>query len=573
MPIIGSDGGRWVTEAELTACQAARESGVDPDEIRLGGASDDQLPIGEAARLAGVTTRYMRKLAKHYEDHADEIDRSIEAGRRPRKAYLVAHRGTRGQWLVTREHLAEFLERRRPPAVRVGFDVTLTTEKSLGVLALLGDDHTNGAVLGAIQHGNDWAMSWLEDHAAYGRVDGRPVRAEGWMVASFRHLTSRALDPFPHHHNVVANTVTLADGSHRGLDARGLYRNAHAASALATAEMRHRLSSTLGVRWRPGRRAGTWEIDGIDDRVLREFSQRRSEIDDALRELEAEIGRGAHPREVDHISLRSRPAKFQTPASELVDRWRHRAERLRLDPAAIEALCSHTLMIETPDPAEVFSSLTAPEGICSGGSVFTRTEALTALANHPVPTAHGDPQPLLVGAARLESMVDEFLASEHVVQLTMADEPLFTTAEMLSVQERIAARFAHGLHRGAHLVDDDTIATAITRHAHLTDEQQQLVHSWCGDGHRHQAAIGRAGAGKTTTVAACADAWTAAGYRVVGTAVKGEAARTLATATGIECETIAWYLAHDDPQALPLDARPCWSSTRHPPSPTETSTR
>ncbi len=47
----------------------------------------------------------------------------------------------------------------------------------------------------------------------------------------------------------------------------------------------------------------------------------------------------------------------------------------------------------------------------------------------------------------------------------------------------------------------------------------------------------------------------AAGYRVVGAAVKGEATRTLAAATGIECETVAWYLAHTDPQANPLDSR------------------
>ncbi len=39
---------------------------------------------------------------------------------------------------------------------------------------------------------------------AVGRIDGKAVPAEGLVVASFRHLTSRALDPFPHHHNVVA---------------------------------------------------------------------------------------------------------------------------------------------------------------------------------------------------------------------------------------------------------------------------------------------------------------------------------------------------------------------------------
>ena len=42
---------------------------------------------------------------------------------------------------------------------------------------------------------------------------------------------------------------------------------------------------------------------------------------------------------------------------------------------------------------------------------------------------------------------------------------------------------------------------------------------------------------------------------MLGTAVKGEATRTLAAATGIECETVAWYLVHTDPQSLPLDSR------------------
>jgi ATP-dependent exoDNAse (exonuclease V) alpha subunit len=126
---------------------------------------------------------------------------------------------------------------------------------------------------------------------------------------------------------------------------------------------------------------------------------------------------------------------------------------------------------------------------------------------------------------------------------------------MTALQERIVARFGRGLSRGAHLVGDDDLRAALSRHPHLTAEQRALVTAWCQSGHRFQAAIGRAGTGKTTTVAACADAWRAAGHRVVGAAVKGEAARTLATATGIECDTVAWYLAHTDPQDLPLDVR------------------
>lgn len=560
VPFVDADGSRWVTEAELNRCRLAREEGVTPDAIRSLGAPEDQLSIGEAARLAGVTSRYLRGVARYHEEHSDEIDEAVAAGRRPRHAYLEAHRGTKNRWLVTRERLAEFLERRRPPAVRVAYDLTLTTEKSLGVLALLGDAATRYAVLGSIQAGNDWALCWIEDRAV-GRIDGKPVAAEGLMVASFRHLTSRALDPFPHHHNVVVNTVTVGEGDHRALDARCLYQNAHAASALATAEMRHQLAKRLDIHWRPGRKSG-WEIDGISPKVVSEFSKRRNEIDDALRELEAEIGRGAHPVEVEHIVLRTRPAKNHTPADDLVARWRERAAACGLTSDDIARLSRPARQQDTQRDSQrdtqrdlVFDLLAGPNGICAGGSVFTRSDTITAIANLGVPDADGVAQPLLGGATEVLELSDAFLASDRVVCLNDADDPLFTTSEMLEVQNRITARFRAGRHEATHLVSDHQLAGALANHPHLTDEQRDLVTSWCQGGHRFQTAIGRAGTGKTTTVAACAEAWRAAGYRVVGAAVKGEAARTLAAATGIECETVAWYLAHTDPEHPPLDAR------------------
>lgn len=549
VPIIDRDGDRWITEIELSRCIDARESGTEPEAIARTGRLEDQFPLSEAARLAGVTQRYMRKVARRYEEHQNDIEQSLAAGHPPRRAYLVSHRGTHNQWIVTRKELVAFLERRRPPSVRVAFDLTLTTEKSLGVLALVGGPDAAVAVLDAIQDGNDWAMQWLEQHAATARVAGEPVAAMGWTVASFRHLTSRALDPFPHHHNVIANTVTLEDGSRRALDARDLYRHTHAASALATAEMRHLLSSRFGVRWRPGRKSG-WEVDGINDEVLTEFSQRRTEIDDALAELEEAIGRGAHPGEIEHIVLRTRPAKQHTPVAELVDDWRRRADHHGFNSAAISACHGHDVQVQEPDTAELFESLANRDGICHDRSVFSHADAIVALANHPIPS-EGGPQPLLCGAERLEALTEEFLASPHV-RYVAGD--MFTTVEMLDVQEQIMDRFTKGLYQGASLVSADALAAVYATNPHLSWEQRELVESWCTSGHRFQAAIGRAGAGKTTSVAAAAQAWESAGYRVVGAAVKGEAARTLAAATG-ECETVAWYLAHDEPHANPFDSR------------------
>src|SRR5690606_30301875 len=135
VPFVDADDSRWVTETELSRCQLAREEGVTPGATPSPGAPEDQLATGDAARLAAVTAQYLRCVARYHEDRRDDIAQAVTAGRQPRRAYLEAHRGTKNRWLVTREHLAEFLERRRPPAVRVAYDLTLTTEKSLGVLA------------------------------------------------------------------------------------------------------------------------------------------------------------------------------------------------------------------------------------------------------------------------------------------------------------------------------------------------------------------------------------------------------------------------------------------------------
>src|SRR3546814_20958342 len=113
----------------------------------------------------------MRGLAHDHDELRDEVERSIGAGRHPRRAFLVAHRGAKDQWLVTREHLAGFLERRRPPAVRVGYDLTLTTEKSLGVLALLGDAPSRDAVLDSLPAGNAWRLGRLDEQVADARIE------------------------------------------------------------------------------------------------------------------------------------------------------------------------------------------------------------------------------------------------------------------------------------------------------------------------------------------------------------------------------------------------------------------
>ncbi len=563
-PVIDRDGARWISERELQRCEAGRAAGPDPEAVAAAGTPDDFLALSEAARIAGVSARYLRTLCTKRERNRETIEATRAAGDEPPRPFLRGYRGLKGPWLVRRSDLVEYLRHRTAPAVRVGYDLTLTTEKSLGVLALLGEDQTREAVLGAIQAGNDRGLGHLEYAAAMARDRGEPVSTRGWTVASFRHLTSRALDPFPHHHNVVANTVVDPDGTRRALDARWLYRHAGEASALATAEMRQRLTAELGVSWRRGRKGG-WEIDGIPDPVLREFSRRSSEVDDAVAELEALVGRTATIGELRGLVTRTRPAKRQAEAADLMAGWWDRAQALGFEQGDL-ARCLHrlTALPAPPGDAVIFNRLAGPDGLCAGTSVFTRADVLAAVVDMGMEDRSGAEHPLLLPADAAERMADEFLASDHVVELLpeqrrsiarLDDQPVFTTTAMLAVQARILERFRAGRSARSAAVPDDVLSDALDGSRHLSAEQRQLVTSFCTSGDRIQCAVGRAGAGKTTAMRAAFHAWQAAGYRVLGTAVKGEAARHLGQEAGIESETLAWHLAHTDPQAGPLDAR------------------
>lgn len=92
--------------------------------------------------------------------------------------------------------------------------------------------------------------------------------------------------------------------------------------------------------------------------------------------------------------------------------------------------------------------------------------------------------------------------------------------------------------------------------AALSAEQRQAAESICGSGRGAELIVGVAGAGKTTLLAVAAAAFESAGYRVVGTATSGQAARTLGREAELgESRTLAsllWRLDHD---RLSLDDR------------------
>jgi len=153
---------------------------------------------------------------------------------------------------VKGDHFAQLLEGRNPSGRevlvahreglaerRAGWDVTVSPHKSVSLTALVGGD---SRLLEAHDRAVSKALSELERHAQAWVHGGREVVTTGNVIAaSFRHETSRALDPQLHSHCVVLNITQRADGEWRAIDARGIFRAQRLANEIYQAELRKEL--------------------------------------------------------------------------------------------------------------------------------------------------------------------------------------------------------------------------------------------------------------------------------------------------------------------------------------------
>ncbi|HAM03027.1 MAG TPA: hypothetical protein DCQ30_12500, partial [Acidimicrobiaceae bacterium] len=163
------------------------------------------------------------------------------------------------------------------------FDMTFCAPKSVSLLHALGPDEVRCAVEEGHERAVTAALCYVEDRALAVRrsVPGVrravPVAVDTLPAAAFVHRTSRALDPHLHSHVLVANVGTGPDGSASALDGRGVYAHRATAAALYHAQLRHELTTALGVAWEPLDR-GRADVAGIGPEARREFSRRSAAI-------------------------------------------------------------------------------------------------------------------------------------------------------------------------------------------------------------------------------------------------------------------------------------------------------
>ena len=201
---------------------------------------------------------------------------------------------------------------------RPGRDLTFSAPKSVSLAALVGGD---GRIVEAHDRAVKATLAWVEKNAAETRmkdpVTGQMIRAgdQKIVAATFRHDTSRNLDPQLHTHAVLANMVKGEDDKWRSMANEKLYGSKMLLGALYRSELAASLAR-LGYGIEKTHADGRFEIAGVSRDTIDAFSTRRAEIEAAM----AERGLGTsgdNPRLAERASLMTRAAKRDIDRGEL----------------------------------------------------------------------------------------------------------------------------------------------------------------------------------------------------------------------------------------------------------------
>jgi ATP-dependent exoDNAse (exonuclease V) alpha subunit len=189
--------------------------------------------------------------------------------------------------------------------------------------------------------------------------------------------------------------------------------------------------------------------------------------------------------------------------------------------------------------------LLGPDGLTAQTSTFRRRDVVREISDR---LPHGAP------AETILQLTEQVLHSSEVVTLTgleitsgttvsRFDERLvFTTRDLLRVEERVVALADQGRRAGRGLVEAGTVAGIVHGAPGLASEQRLMINQLCRSGNLIDAVVGVPGAGKTRSLAVAREAWQQAGHPVLGASVKATAAAELQTGAAIPSATVARLL-------------------------------
>jgi len=462
-----------------------------------------------------------------------------------------------------------------------GFDLTLSLPKGASIAFALGDEVTRQAIFDAHHEAIAIVLAYAEEHVFRSRSGRGGIVEEditGVIATAFDHFDSRAGDPHLHTHLVIANRArSISDGAWRTLDSRRIFASVVALSELHEGVVEDLLAARLGLSFEARARRHSavprYELAGVSDELLAEFSTRSAAIETETHRLVASW-RASHGREPtsaqvlrlrQQATLSTRGEKQHRSLEQLTVSWRQRARALvggeaerfvsalanhalvratALDEASLEALARAALGAVTERRA-TFSAANVRAEVhrLLHGRVFAAPQARIAAGERAVELA--------LGAAVSLSAPDHLhvpallTRPDGTSRLSSSASRRYTTAELLEAEGRLieAGRDTSAVRTAPVIID----AVLGAGRQQLGVDQLLAIEQIVSSGTSLDLLVGPAGSGKTTTLQSLRAVWEAVhgAGSVVGLAPSAAAAEVLAEGLQITTENTAkWLVEH-----------------------------
>ena len=439
---------------------------------------------------------------------------------------------------------------------RPGWDVTLSAPKSVSIMAAVAGDRR---LVAAHSAATKVALAYVEQHMAATRIrkGGNVERhtTDNLTIATFRHETSRALDPQLHTHSVILNATQEKDGQWRSLEPRAIYQLQKQIGAIYRQELAVN-AARLGYEVIPGKDS-MFEIAGVPEKAIDALSQRTAAIDARLEERGTSREK-ASAAEKQMAALDTRDAKTHADQGDLARDWRATANAAGFDEKArtglVKAAETRAASAGYQDTLDDRGAITADRAVTFAAEKLGERQSVFAesmLQEEAGRFGFGKVSHAAIAEAIGNARNNGELEPRDYLDKRGARFAGFTTRLNIENEKTLLRMEAAGRGEAAPIASSIEAAKIVAQamkssaafgHA-WTSDQKQATASLLASRNRITAVQGYAGTAKTTTVLATyAREATARGVRVTALAPTASAASVLGEALNMRGDTVARHL-------------------------------
>ena len=423
-------------------------------------------------------------------------------------------------------------EQRRP-----GYDITQSAPKAVSMLWSQASPELRKKIEAALLASAKAGIDTLNKYAAQtvSGAGGKDRIGCHYAAALYMDFTGRPveqpdgsqkIDPQLHVHCVLPNMTLCEDGKYRAIEGSIIMKAQTLVAAASGARLAEELQK-LGFE-SEHREAGGFGIKGVSEEVCDKFSNRSKQVAENRRVLgiEGPATRG----EMQAAKMDGRAHHSLATKDEIEADWKERAEAVDFTPEVVQQLYEEAqARAESPekpalptedDVLEVFDALLETESVMSDAKL--RAACLKQF----------------VGRGSLEdltALIDDTIAKKAVELGEDGPYKMISSQAQIDIENQmvdIAVNTTRKIAFRPEIVDaviEKFKAEKIAEGKPMSDQQEAAVRFLATDPDAVVAMVGRAGAGKSYTVACLQAIASESGFESTGVALSWAAARNLAS--------------------------------------------